>query len=96
MAKISKEMRKKIVMAKNMSQQAIAKELRISKSGISEILKVSSHWKHFELTKIWFTSKATTQVSVKTDQDSKSSATEDCKTSDGGVQLFQFSFNRHH
>ena len=39
MAKISKEMRMKVVkMAKNMSQRAIVKEFGISKSRISEIL----------------------------------------------------------
>ena len=79
-AKISKEMTVRIVkMAKNMSQRATAKELRISRNP----LEVSKYKKCFGSTKMWLPSKIAAQGGMETDQDNKNSVKGDCKRSDG-------------
>ena len=69
MAKISKEIKRMIMkMVKNISQWATGKELRISRSSISEILlKFQGTRSVFGSTKMWLLLKAAAQVTDECD-----------------------------
>ena len=82
-------------MAKNMCQSAIAKELGISRSGISEIiLKFQDSGSSSNQPRSL--SKAIAQDGMETDENSKNSAKEYYKDSDEWVLLVQFGVSRYH
>ena len=94
MAKIGKEMRIKIgKMSKNMNQEGIAKELRISKSGIQKFSRSFEALKAFWISQnvIMTLERCSTGYYRKC----KSATKEDCKTNEELVRLFLFGVCRY-